>query len=172
MDPRLLGALVPLVDALEELGVTYQLGGSVASSFHGVPRSSLDIDVLTSLAPEQVDDLLTKLEEAYHIPKSRARARTPSENPRWKGASESTSRRPMLFMSRARRTSCFTSSYGIEMAAKSPIASGRTLSVCCASRENSSTWPLSKNGLPSCGFAICWTAQRMKPEGNVEKTSS
>ncbi len=74
MDPRLLGALVPLVEVLEELGVTYQLGGSVASSFHGVPRSSLDVDVLTSLAPEQVDDLLTKLKEAYYIPKSRARA--------------------------------------------------------------------------------------------------
>ena len=53
MDPQLLGALLPLVRALEELDIDYQIGGSLASSFHGVPRSSLDIDVLTSLLPEQ-----------------------------------------------------------------------------------------------------------------------
>ena len=74
MDPRLLGALVPLIETLEELGIEYQLGGSVASSVHGVARSSLDVDVLTSLVPEQVDALVAELEAAYYIPKVRALA--------------------------------------------------------------------------------------------------
>ncbi len=46
MSSNILKALSPLLDALEKLGVPYQVGGSLASSVHGVPRSSLDIDIL------------------------------------------------------------------------------------------------------------------------------
>ena len=38
----LLAALVPVVDALDALGVRYFVGDSVASSAHGVPRASID----------------------------------------------------------------------------------------------------------------------------------
>ncbi len=73
MDPQLLIALLPLLKAFEELDIDYQIGGSLASSFHGVPRSSLDIDVLTSLLPEQVDPLVSRLEESYYVAPARAR---------------------------------------------------------------------------------------------------
>ena len=73
MDPQLLGALLPLLRAFEELDIDYQIGGSLASSFHGVPRSSLDIDILTSLSPGQVDPLVGRLEESYYVAPGRAR---------------------------------------------------------------------------------------------------
>jgi hypothetical protein len=72
MDTQLLGALMPLIGVFEELDIDYQIGGSLASSFYGVPRSSLDIDVLTSLLPEQVAPLVTGLEESYYVAQARA----------------------------------------------------------------------------------------------------
>ena len=72
MDPRLLDALVPVVEAFEEMGIDYQLGGSLASSVHGIPRSSLDVDLLSSLELDQVAELVTKLGDAYYVSKTRA----------------------------------------------------------------------------------------------------
>lgn len=72
MDPRLLQALVPLVEAFAELGIDYQLGGSVASSIHGVPRSSLDIDILAGLRVEHVAGLIDRIKDAYYIPGTKA----------------------------------------------------------------------------------------------------
>lgn len=74
MDPQILGALLPLLRAFEELDIDYQIGGSLASSFHGVPRSSLDIDLLTSLSPKQVEPLVDRLEESYYVDMGRAQA--------------------------------------------------------------------------------------------------
>ena len=71
MDPRLVDALNPLVEAFEELGIEYELGGSVASSVHGVPRSSLDIDILAALEPDQVAALVQKLAGAYYVSSTR-----------------------------------------------------------------------------------------------------
>ncbi len=39
-------ALEPVVEVLEALNVRYRVGGSVASSALGVPRSTLDVDVV------------------------------------------------------------------------------------------------------------------------------
>ncbi len=50
---EIIAALSPVVTALEKLGVRYRVGGSVASSALGVPRSTLDVDVACELrAPE------------------------------------------------------------------------------------------------------------------------
>jgi len=72
MDTRLVRALTPLIDAFDELGIVYELGGSVASSVHGVPRSSLDIDILSALKSEHVSDLVQKLEGDYYLSQTRA----------------------------------------------------------------------------------------------------
>ncbi len=40
--------------ALESLGVAYHLGGSLASSIHGEPRATNDIDMVIDLQPAQV----------------------------------------------------------------------------------------------------------------------
>src|SRR5262250_2082109 len=41
-------ALLPVVEALEMLGVAYYVGGSVASSVTGVARATLDVDLVAA----------------------------------------------------------------------------------------------------------------------------
>jgi hypothetical protein len=45
----LLSALGPVVEALEALAVRFYVAGSVASSVHGLPRTSIDADVVADL---------------------------------------------------------------------------------------------------------------------------
>jgi hypothetical protein len=52
-----LAAMMPVIRQFEQLGVNYFIGGSVASSLFGVPRSTLDVDLVAEL---RVDDLLQK----------------------------------------------------------------------------------------------------------------
>jgi hypothetical protein len=69
----LLTALEPVVRALEGLGIRYYLGGSVASSAHGVPRTSIDADVIAELRREHLPAFLERLRGAYYIDEDRAR---------------------------------------------------------------------------------------------------
>lgn len=62
-----LEALQPVADALASLGVGFCIGGSVASSVHGIARSTLDIDVVANLRREHVDRLVSRLASAYYV---------------------------------------------------------------------------------------------------------
>ncbi len=53
--------------ALDELGLSYVVGGSVASSLHGVPRSTNDIDMVVVLPGKRVDDLVARLKNDFYI---------------------------------------------------------------------------------------------------------
>jgi hypothetical protein len=64
----LVAALRPVAEAFDALGVRYFLGGSVASSAHGVPRASLDADVIAELEPSHVGRLAHWLAAAYYVP--------------------------------------------------------------------------------------------------------
>ena len=70
----LVAALRPVADALDALGVRYYLGGSVASSAHGVARASLDADIVAELEPDHVDPLVIHLTSEYYIPIDRLRS--------------------------------------------------------------------------------------------------
>jgi hypothetical protein len=65
--PDLLEALVPVVDALERLGVAYLIGGSVASSALGIARATLDVDLVADLGPEHARPLVHLLEASCYI---------------------------------------------------------------------------------------------------------
>lgn len=54
-------ALRPVVSALDRLGVAYEIGGSIASSVHGMPRATMDVDLVADLHREQVDDPLAAI---------------------------------------------------------------------------------------------------------------
>ena len=60
-------ALAPVVDALDALGRTYRVGGSVASSALGVPRSTLDVDIVCELRDEDVGSFVAALRAAYYV---------------------------------------------------------------------------------------------------------
>lgn len=52
---------------LEQQEITYVLVGSLASSMHGMYRSTADIDLLADIKPEQVRPLLAALEKSFYI---------------------------------------------------------------------------------------------------------
>ncbi len=67
MDSELLAALLPVVDALHALGVAYRIGGSVASSAHGVARATLDVDLMVDLREEHVAPFVARLGASYYL---------------------------------------------------------------------------------------------------------
>jgi hypothetical protein len=62
----LLAALTPVAEALDRLGVAYQIGGSVASSVHGMARATMDIDLVADLGPDDVDAFVEALGDEYY----------------------------------------------------------------------------------------------------------
>lgn len=52
-----------IVDTLEALGHPYMIGGSVASSFYGEPRSTQDIDIAVAIPPDQVGRFVQTFEK-------------------------------------------------------------------------------------------------------------
>ena len=64
-EPEIVAAA--LVAALDRLGVSYLVGGSIASSVHGFARATRDIDVVADLRVEQVSSLVAALQEQFYI---------------------------------------------------------------------------------------------------------
>jgi hypothetical protein len=52
---------------LERLGVPYVVAGSLASSLHGLPRSTADVDIVAALRVEHAQLLATALAEAFYV---------------------------------------------------------------------------------------------------------
>jgi hypothetical protein len=63
-DPLSLAGLVAGI--LEELGIRYVVGGSVASSILGEPRSTLDIDIMIEVDQESVQLLVKRLQDDFY----------------------------------------------------------------------------------------------------------
>ena len=53
-----------LVESMEELGIGYMLTGSLASSFHGDPRATQDIDLVIDGERRALDALGARLRES------------------------------------------------------------------------------------------------------------
>ena len=64
---ELVRALIPVIEALEDLGVPHYISGSVASSAHGLPRSTQDVDLVAALGAAHVDAFAGELESDYYI---------------------------------------------------------------------------------------------------------
>ncbi len=60
-------AVAPVIAAFEEIGVAYHIGGSVAMSAHGVPRSTLDIDLVADIRRAHIAPLVERLTTDYYI---------------------------------------------------------------------------------------------------------
>jgi hypothetical protein len=65
--PDILAAITPIVEALEELGIPYHIGGSVASSLYGLPRLTIDADLVADIRMKHVRPLVEQLETDYYI---------------------------------------------------------------------------------------------------------
>jgi hypothetical protein len=68
-----LQATLEVVAVLDELGVAYLLGGSLASSLHGIPRTTQDADLVADLGPQDVALLVERLRASFYIDDERVR---------------------------------------------------------------------------------------------------
>ncbi len=59
--PPSLSVVLEVVGILEDLGIPYHLGGSFASAVHGVPRQTMDADLVVDLSAGHVDRLIGRL---------------------------------------------------------------------------------------------------------------
>ena len=63
----LVAATRPVIEAFERLGVAYYVGGSVASSAYGLPRTTLNVDLVADLKHTHVASLTEQLQAIYYI---------------------------------------------------------------------------------------------------------
>ena len=63
----LVDALSPVVAAFRGLGIRHFVGGSVASSFHGAARTTMDVDLVCELEEQQVNTFIEQFDRAFYI---------------------------------------------------------------------------------------------------------
>jgi hypothetical protein len=56
-----------IAKALDQLGVRYVVGGSVASSVYGIPRATQDVDLVAELFGRHVDPLVALLSTDFYV---------------------------------------------------------------------------------------------------------
>lgn len=65
-EPIPIEALQRVADALRRLGVDYYIGGSIASVVHGIPRSTVDIDLVAEIRMEHARPLAQALGDDFY----------------------------------------------------------------------------------------------------------
>ena len=63
----LVAALSPVSAAFNKLGVRHYVGGSVASSFHGATRSTMDVDVVAEMPDIAVSECLMYFNNDFYV---------------------------------------------------------------------------------------------------------
>ncbi len=56
-----------VTQTLEQLGISYAVGGSLASSLHGVMRATLDVDIVADMQLEHIPPLVTTLAQEFYV---------------------------------------------------------------------------------------------------------
>ncbi len=64
-DPVAIAAAV--TDVLDALGVPHTIGGSLAGSFAGEPRSTVDIDIVAAIGEEHIVGLMAALASRFYV---------------------------------------------------------------------------------------------------------
>ncbi len=63
----LIAALIPVAEVLRRLGVRHYIGGSVASTFHGAIRSTMDVDLVCDLGPADVAAFVESFGDEFYV---------------------------------------------------------------------------------------------------------
>ncbi|HEM49037.1 MAG TPA: hypothetical protein ENO27_02385 [Caldithrix sp.] len=66
-NPDILLAIKPVIKAFEKLDIPYYIGGSIASSLHGIARATIAVDVIADISQTHVIDLINFLSDTYYI---------------------------------------------------------------------------------------------------------
>lgn len=66
-DPDPIAVAVVVAAHLDRLALAHTVGGSIASSFAGEPRSTVDIDFVVELPHDRVDDLVAAVAAEFYV---------------------------------------------------------------------------------------------------------
>ncbi len=67
MLPEPIAVTLQVIDALEQVGATYVIGGSLASTIHGVVRTTLDTDIVADLSLPQAQSFADFLAGVFYL---------------------------------------------------------------------------------------------------------
>lgn len=63
----IINALGKVIECFGRLGITYYIGGSVASSAYDMARATMDVNLVANIKISQVDRLVESLEADYYV---------------------------------------------------------------------------------------------------------
>lgn len=66
--------LLEVTRILDELEVPYVVGGSLASSLHGIPRSTQDADLVAALRTDHIQSFIGRVEGVFYLSPERVEA--------------------------------------------------------------------------------------------------
>jgi hypothetical protein len=64
---EILDVTIFVAGVFDRLGIAYLVGGSLASSLHGIPRATQDVDVVAAIQPGDVRGLVAALQETFYL---------------------------------------------------------------------------------------------------------
>lgn len=56
-----------IIKVLEDLGIAYFIGGSLASSLYGIPRATQDVDIVADIKQGDILSLVNRLKDEFYI---------------------------------------------------------------------------------------------------------
>lgn len=65
--PDILIAIKPVISLLDKLSIPYYIGGSIASSVYGLPRATMDVDIVAQMDVDHIALFKQYLENDYYI---------------------------------------------------------------------------------------------------------
>jgi hypothetical protein len=63
----ILASLIPVVEAFEQLGIDYYVGGSVASLAHGIYRTTAGVDIVADIRIIDVEPFVLYLQDSFYL---------------------------------------------------------------------------------------------------------
>jgi hypothetical protein len=55
-----------VLEVMDLLEIRYQVVGSLASSMHGIPRATMDVDLIVNLRPDQIEEFAATLKADFY----------------------------------------------------------------------------------------------------------
>lgn len=68
--PDIVEVLLKILNVFQILQIEYQIGGSLASSAFGIPRTTLDIDIVADIKPQHIVKIVNLLKKEFYIDKN------------------------------------------------------------------------------------------------------
>ena len=55
-----------ILEVLDSFEIPYQVVGSLASSMYGIPRATMDVDLVVNLRPDQIEEFAARLKLDFY----------------------------------------------------------------------------------------------------------